>query len=331
MTEEEYDLEQKAIAAAALLYVLRRSSMFRRKKLTPEEWVQFLGDVWPAVRAARSDAAFSARRFYDAERLRVLGLDKFPLDLQPTNFQTFVQNMEPVRVRFSQKDAPEASATQLGGLVVREVRNAGRGQIIRSVKEDEPLDNLVSLQERDHPEKHEFDQAKFLEEAGREDLKPSEIDSIDPADRIVRGWARVATGLETCEWCLMLVSRGPVYLTAKLAGSRLTDDTALRMDAAGTDTTAAIKQWHPNCDCKVVPVFKISKWKDRHAWKNAEDAWISAQLEAIDLQEKEPDRVHKRGKNKGKPFTLAEDTLNILRDRLKRGEVSMKKLTGLAG
>ena len=103
MTEEEFNAQQKAISATVLLHVLRRSSLFRYKKLSVDEWVQFLGEIWPAVRAARSDAAFSARQFYDSERLRVLGLEKFPLDLQPSNFETFVRNMEPVRVEFSKR------------------------------------------------------------------------------------------------------------------------------------------------------------------------------------------------------------------------------------
>ena len=261
----------------------------------------------------------------------MLDLERFPQNLQPSSFKQFARNMEPARHSFSRKNAKRSSQMAVGALVQREVNNAARGQIIRSVKQDIPLDNVVSLQERDHPERHALDQVKFLQEAGRPDLKPSEITSIDPAHRIVRGWARVATGEETCEWCLMLVSRGPVYLNAHSAGSTFTDDTALRMDAAGTLMDQQIKQWHPNCDCRVVPVFKVSEWKHRHAWKAAEDAWTAAQLDAIDLREREPDRVHKRGKNKGKPFTLGEDTLTILRHRLMRGEVSMKKLTGLAG
>lgn len=48
-------------------------------------------------------------------------------------------------------------------------------------------------------------------------------------------YARVPTGLETCEWCLMLASRGPVYLTEESAG--------------------AFDHWHPHCDCRVVPFW----------------------------------------------------------------------------
>ncbi len=330
MDDEEYNNSVDAISAGVLLYVLRRASLFRSKRLTPDEWLQFLGSVWPAVHAAREKASGVARDFYDSERLRVLGLEEFPLDLQPSSFERFVENMEPARVEFSKARASHGASMTVGSLISREIQNAARVQIITSVKKDRPLDNIVSLQEQDHPEKHSVDMAKFLEEAGRPEFKPSDVSTIDPADRMVRGWARVATGAETCAWCLMLVSRGPVYLTAGSAGSRFTDDTALRMSAAGVDD-APIKQWHPNCDCKVVPVFKISEWDGRHAWKHAEEAWIAATEEAIELGNREPDRRHKRGKNKGKPFTLGEDTLNILRQRLLRGDVPMRKISGVAG
>ena len=48
-----------------------------------------------------------------------------------------------------------------------------------------------------------------VENAGRRQIIHAVQD--EPADQILRGWARVATGKETCAWCLMLVSRGPVY------------------------------------------------------------------------------------------------------------------------
>ena len=48
-------------------------------------------------------------------------------------------------------------------------------------------------------------------------------------------YARVPTGEETCEFCIMLASRGPVYLT---------------FDSAGGDD-----HFHPHCDCRIVPFF----------------------------------------------------------------------------
>lgn len=48
-------------------------------------------------------------------------------------------------------------------------------------------------------------------------------------------FARVPQGGETCRFCLMLASRGAVYLTEHKAG--------------------AVDHYHANCDCKVVPDF----------------------------------------------------------------------------
>lgn len=51
-------------------------------------------------------------------------------------------------------------------------------------------------------------------------------------------YARVPTGDDTCDFCLMLASRGFVYSSAKEAG--------------------ALDHWHANCDCRVVPGFEGS-------------------------------------------------------------------------
>ena len=49
-------------------------------------------------------------------------------------------------------------------------------------------------------------------------------------------FARVATGVETCSFCLMLASRGAVYCTRQTAGE--------------------FNHFHLHCDCKVVPGFE---------------------------------------------------------------------------
>ena len=47
-------------------------------------------------------------------------------------------------------------------------------------------------------------------------------------------FARVPTGAETCNWCLMLGGRGAVYRSARNAGQ--------------------MSSFHPDCDCRVEPV-----------------------------------------------------------------------------
>ena len=54
-------------------------------------------------------------------------------------------------------------------------------------------------------------------------------------DRAKPRYARVPSGAETCEFCLMLASRGPVYHT--------------------TDSAGEGNHFHANCDCRIVPVW----------------------------------------------------------------------------
>ena len=54
-------------------------------------------------------------------------------------------------------------------------------------------------------------------------------------DRGKPRYARVPSGIETCDFCIMLASRGPVYHTEKTAG--------------------AFDHFHANCDCRVVPMW----------------------------------------------------------------------------
>ena len=68
-------------------------------------------------------------------------------------------------------------------------------------------------------------------------------------------FARVPQGGETCRFCIMLASRGAVYLTEHKAG--------------------AVNHYHANCDCKVVPDFgdgiegyDPDEWHDK--WKHPE-------------------------------------------------------------
>ena len=57
-------------------------------------------------------------------------------------------------------------------------------------------------------------------------------------DRREPRFARVPSGIETCSFCLMLASRGPVYWTDVTAG--------------------AMDHYHANCDCRLVPVWDYS-------------------------------------------------------------------------
>ncbi|QGJ88766.1 capsid maturation protease [Mycobacterium phage Yecey3] len=158
-----------------------------------------------------------------------------------------------------------------------------------------------------------------VEMAGRRQIIGA-VDN-DPEPEIVRGWARVATGRETCAWCLMLISRGPTYLSSTGGGLNL-DDTTVRdlflevgqdLDAFRRETKEHMTQWHTGCDCLVVPVFDRLNWPGLAAQKRAEQLWIDAGREA--------DALIKSGKSRTKNVNL--ETQNALRRRLSRGEITI--------
>ncbi|AIK69050.1 capsid maturation protease [Mycobacterium phage Trike] len=135
----------------------------------------------------------------------------------------------------------------------------------------------------------------------------------DPEPQKVTGWARVATGRETCAWCLMLISRGPVYLDARTAGFDVDNEQALEILAAGEDVSEYMREWHTGCDCKVVPVYDKKNWPGYAEYKRAEQLWIDAGREASRLIESGEART--RNMNK--------ETQNALRRRLERGDITM--------
>lgn len=170
-----------------------------------------------------------------------------------------------------------------------------------------------------------------VENAGRRQIIHAVKQESEPG--ILRGWARVATGRETCGWCLMLISRGPVYYEARTAGLDVDDESAQEMIAAGEDVSEYMEEWHTGCDCKVVPVFKKEDWENSRlgrAAARALDLWNAATGEAIDILEADPDKVHKFGKKKGRPVTRNEEAINALRRRLARGDINPSEFAGLA-
>ncbi|ATW60143.1 capsid maturation protease [Mycobacterium phage Ph8s] len=143
----------------------------------------------------------------------------------------------------------------------------------------------------------------------------------DPVQQIVQGWARVATGRETCAWCLMLISRGPEYTSTDSGGLHLDTETVVDLwDEAGGDlakfrkeTKPHIEEWHTGCDCLVVPVFDVENWIGKAAQERATQLWIDAGKEASRLIESGEARSNNMNK----------ETLNALRRRLSRGEITV--------
>ncbi len=297
MNPEEYAAAQAAISAATANYVLTLAKFFVRPLLAITDWLNLLQLLFPEIQRQREESAALARRFYDFQReFNHPQLPRNDRPLEGTEFRTFVKNMDPVRKDMSREDSPEHAVASLALRSVREVENAGRQQIIHAVKNE-------------------------------------------PETRIIRGWARVATGRETCAWCLMLISRGPVYFGADTAGLDLDDTSAGKLfkDAGGdldkffADTAEFVEEWHDGCDCKVIPVFKGQQdWPGAQAADRALEIWGDATKAANQLRKLEPDRVHKAGKNKGKPFTINQDTINVLRQMLADGDITSTEWAAVA-
>jgi hypothetical protein len=278
-TAEDYAAQQAVISRSVLQYVQSLGKYFTSPALSIQQWLGLLQMIYPKIEGSRTLSASNARDFFDSER-ELFGIPPMPRDLEATDFPRFVQSMEPARAKMSLVDSSPKAATVFAMQAVREVDNAGRRQIIHAVEDDAPA---------------------------TENSKE------------IRGWARVATGAETCAWCLMLVSRGPVYMDAKKAGLDLYDSDAESMVASGTDVSDLMNQWHPNCDCIVVPVYKQQSWPGAVASKKAEAAWINATKVADDLIESGKSRTTNRN----------TETLNALRRALYAGDISATQFAGL--
>ena len=75
------------------------------------------------------------------------------------------------------------------------------------------------------------------------------------------GYARVLTGQESCAFCAMLASRGPVY----------SEDTATRR--------ADGRRYHDGCDCRAVLVIEGKPWEGEEEYRRLEAAWREATWE----------------------------------------------------
>ena len=114
-----------------------------------------------------------------------------------------------------------------------------------ALEEDAPVPTVIITETLDVADRHGA-------AAGRDAI-------VDAArhDRRALGYARATVGLENCAFCLMLVSRGPVYKS---------EDTALLRDGA-------FEPYHNSCDCIAVPVYDRGDWPGRDEYLAMEAAW----------------------------------------------------------
>lgn len=237
---------------------------YKLLSITPQLWESLLVLMWAVVEPAAIRAANFARLFYDAERARQ-GLSRHDIPLRVLNFDQFRADMAPVYIHLRGEESSDGDIHRAALRVARSIENSGRWTVIKAVEEPDPeVDELIEAQEEDDDPGDRVEEPKPMPKKKKSKSAP----------RIIKGWARVATGRETCGWCLMLVSRGPVYSSAKSAGAGVGDRDAVQLSGAGEFSSQDhMKAWHAGCDCKVVPVFRLDDWSGRDSYKAAERLW----------------------------------------------------------
>lgn len=105
--------------------------------------------------------------------------------------------------------------------------------------------------------------ARHVRNAGRE-----AVEHAAEAAGSEIGWARVLTGAESCAFCSMLASRGPVY------GSR--ESAEFITARSGRFDVNEQKAFHDWCDCIVVPVFEGQEWFGQEHYEQLEDLWVES-------------------------------------------------------
>ena len=100
-------------------------------------------------------------------------------------------------------------------------------------------------------------------------------------------FARVPQGEKTCDFCLMLASRGPIYLTAESAG--------------------AFTKYHAHCDCKVIPF-----------WNTAEHGTSRRRGVDMSIEGYDPDALYDEYQD------LMKDPKSTFADRMAKGAETAK-------
>lgn len=341
MTPEEYAASAAVIAAATAVFVQKVAEYFTAPFLSAAQWVNLLEFLFPFVEQKRRESAELARRFYDFQRAEVYPeLPRHDVLLESYSFETFVKDMEPARKGMQAQDANKSAVTRLVMHAVRDVETAGRRQIIKAVETDRPVELKVK-QQREGLVKFTEDELKELRQlAGLEQIERSTWGGQTIREDIkvqrtvyepVKGWARVATGRETCSWCLMLVSRGPVYENAASAGiykDGLEDEEVADMFQADQenyfdDLEPHMDEWHTGCDCKIVPVFDLKDWVGKDAEKQALKYWKKATKRAKKELLNNPDKeYYSRKDGEWLPTDLNRETINQLRSMIDNGEIT---------
>jgi hypothetical protein len=264
MTWEEYTAQRQAIIAALVAVLLTVLAPWQIVAMTPRDWFSLLTLIYPTVKTARDDIASLARDFYDSQRQ----LHVAPTEV-PSLVEAFLPNGVPVQV---------IDPTGITRLVTPQV------DIDLAWYEPDWFEEAMEAVRKDftRPGATVSELAQTVSVAVKEAQnggRKTTLRAVD-TDPDVIGWARVEGGGESCAFCTMLISRGPVYKESTNAGLDVSDEVeAVEIFKQAEDTgdnsllNELMTRWHPNCDCSVVPVFDRASWPGKEQFENAERLW----------------------------------------------------------
>lgn len=209
--------QEQARISLSLLAALEPLFRLLRPRPSAAEWDAFVQAAYPAVYRARMDSWRLARRYYAEERQARTGRAGLPA------FPRRNYRPDDLDAALRERVKPR----------------------IDVLDEGTPVPQAVVEQAADIATRH-------AAAGGREGI-------VDAArhDSMALGYARVAVGEENCAFCLMLISRGPVYKSASAA--LLRDGT--------------FEPYHDRCDCIAVPVFNPASWPGREEYLREARNW----------------------------------------------------------
>lgn len=248
--------------------------MFDGVPVTPEQREAAAQKILFPVRRARDESTQLATAFYNDEAVRSWRQPSRPRrsPFYPREaVEAVLERATASKVRVDGLDVIPATPTQTvrveglevaptRGVVIEGLDDLGvelehaRVEIDESNRRDPAVVEKVNLR---------VDRAiiRHIEQAARDTIVAA-VEAEEERSGGPIGWARVLTGAESCGFCAMLASRGPVYATEWLAQHR------------GNDQVEG--KYHDGCDCIVVPVFDPDDWIGREAYENLEQLWIDS-------------------------------------------------------
>lgn len=241
------ELEQQTADAVApvVKQTMILLSAYEAQEVSPRLWESLMVLLYEVVEKASIAVAELARRFYDEERERAFpGIPRNDVFRAELSFEQFSDDMSEVYKLFRKKESTPENVHRAALRVARSIENTARWTMIKAIESPDPYlddDDLFV----------ESEEGLIVESLTKEEslaLKNKMYKAYGG-----RRWARVATGAETCGWCLMLCSRGPVYASEARGGG--------------------LNAWHDGCDCKVVPVFDLEDWEGRERYLASLEMW----------------------------------------------------------